>query len=73
MMPRDDLSKLPAFAIGDSVRTEAEPTRVGVVTECVLRGGTFHGYRIRWGDRSVSIWSPSGRGLPHETSGTEAP
>lgn len=59
------MSESPAFAVGDRVATEVEPARAGVVTDRVFGGGTFHGYRIRWDDGFVSIWSPSGRGLRH--------
>jgi hypothetical protein len=60
-----------ALAVGHRVATETVPARVGTVTELVKGDGVFHGYRIGWDDGSVSIWSPSGRGLTPPTGGIE--
>jgi Domain of unknown function (DUF1918) len=56
------------FAAGDRVADACRVAgdgrlRMGEVVELVERGGQFHGYRIRWDDGTVSLWSPSARGL----------
>ena len=54
------------FAVGDRVALETpagERLRTGSVEDLVTAGRALHGYRIRWDDGHLALFSPSGRGL----------